>query len=117
MTKLPRHQSSRPPAHGTPIGQTRRGGGGCSAQTRRRRPMPTLDRTMPIPLRIETERLLVRPFVPHTDSESMIAVYCDPEVMRYIPGGALSAESVRATLEEYAQAHEERGFSSWALTG
>ena len=77
--------------------------------------MPTLDRTMPIPLPIETERLLVRSFVPHTDSESMIAVYCDPEVMRYIPGGALSAESVRATLEEYAQAHEERGFSSWAL--
>jgi ribosomal-protein-alanine N-acetyltransferase len=70
---------------------------------------------MPIPLPIETERLLVRPFVPQTDSESMIAVYCDPQVMQYIPGGALAAESVRATLEEYAQAHEERGFSSWAL--
>jgi len=70
---------------------------------------------MPIRLPIETERLLVRPFVPEADSKPMLAVYGDPEVMRYIPGGALSAEAVRATLEEHAQAHEERGFSSWAL--
>jgi [ribosomal protein S5]-alanine N-acetyltransferase len=70
---------------------------------------------MPIPLPIETERLRVRPFVPETDSEPMFAVYGDPEVMRHIPGGALSAEAVRTTLEQHLQAHEERGFSSWAL--
>ncbi len=45
----------------------------------------------------------------------MFALYGDPEVMRYIPGGALSAEAIRATLDQHAQAHQERGFSSWAL--
>jgi RimJ/RimL family protein N-acetyltransferase len=70
---------------------------------------------VPIPLPIETKRLLVRPFVPETDSEAMLAVYGDPEVMRYIPGGALSLAVVQATLDEYAQEQQARGFSSWAL--
>lgn len=70
---------------------------------------------MPIPLPIETERLLIRPFSPHADSDPMFEVYGDPEVMRYIPGGALSAEAVRTTLEQHARAQQERGFSSWAL--
>jgi ribosomal-protein-alanine N-acetyltransferase len=70
---------------------------------------------MRIPLPIETDRLLIRPFVAEADSDPTLAVYGDPEVMRYIPGGALSAAAVRATLEQHAQAHQERGFSSWAL--
>jgi [ribosomal protein S5]-alanine N-acetyltransferase len=70
---------------------------------------------MPIRLPINTERLLIRPFVPEADSEPMRAVYSDPDVMRYIPGGTLSAEAVRATLENYARAQDKRGFSSWAL--
>lgn len=71
---------------------------------------------MPIPLPIETERLLVRPFRPGPDSSAMVDVYCDPDVMRFIPGGALAGEeAVRAELERYAGAQVEHGFSSWAV--
>jgi len=69
-----------------------------------------------IPLPIHTERLIVRPFVPDADSRSMTSVYCDPEVMKFIPGGALADEdAVRKMLETYATAQAEHGFSSWAL--
>ena len=45
----------------------------------------------------------------------MFSVYGDPEVMRFVPGGALTGiEAVRSTLEKYAQDHRTRGFSSWA---
>jgi [ribosomal protein S5]-alanine N-acetyltransferase len=72
---------------------------------------------MPIPLPIETERLTIRPFDVDADSEAMLSVYGDPEVMRFIPGGALpDVETVRSLLTEYAKAQRERGFSSWAVT-
>jgi ribosomal-protein-alanine N-acetyltransferase len=46
----------------------------------------------------------------------MAEVYCDREVMRYIPGGALpDTQSVMRLLETYARAQTERGFSSWAV--
>ena len=71
---------------------------------------------MQIPLPIETERLLIRPFEPDTDSRAMAGVYCDPEVMRFIPEGTLAGEeAVEAQLESYARAQAERGFSSWAV--
>jgi [ribosomal protein S5]-alanine N-acetyltransferase len=71
---------------------------------------------MPIPLPIETERLLLRPFAPDSDAAAMVDIYCDPEVMRFVPGGALpSEEAVRAMLETYARAQSEHGFSSWAV--
>jgi RimJ/RimL family protein N-acetyltransferase len=71
---------------------------------------------MAIPLPIETERLLIRSFDPPSDVSAMAAVYCDPEVMRFIPGGALSEKkALRALLERYARAQDERGFSSWAV--
>ena len=71
---------------------------------------------MPIPLPIETERLLIRPFAPGSDSGEMADVYCDPDVMRFVPGGALAdEEAVRKMLERYVRAQAERGFSSWAL--
>ena len=71
---------------------------------------------MPIPLPIETERLLVRPFAPEPDARAMAEIYCDPEVMRFIPGGALADEkAVRSLLERYADAQDRQGFSSWAV--
>lgn len=71
---------------------------------------------MPVPLPIETERLLVRSFVGDTDSRPMLEVYCDPEVMRFIPGGALpDIGAVRSTLENHARVQESRGFSCWAV--
>lgn len=71
---------------------------------------------MSVLLPIESKRLLVRPFVADADSKSMLAVYGDPEVMRFIPGGALSGlDAVRALLDAYASAQGTQGFSSWAL--
>jgi len=70
---------------------------------------PRLDHPVHIPLPIETERLLVRPFDPDRDSAEMLAVYGDPEVMRYIPGGALSKiEAVRAALEHHLRVQQIR---------
>jgi len=73
-------------------------------------------RAVAIPLPIETERLLLRRFDPERDSEPMLAVYGDPEVMRFIPGGPFAGlGAVRARLDRYAQEHEGRGFSFWAV--
>ena len=70
----------------------------------------------PVPLPIETERLRVRPFDADRDTTAMLAIYGDPEVMRFIPGGALAdMEAVRSTLETYAREQESRGFSFWAV--
>jgi ribosomal-protein-alanine N-acetyltransferase len=67
-------------------------------------------------LPIETKRLLVRCFLPEVDAEPMLRVYGDAEVMRFIPGGALSDErAVRSLLERYTEAHKRQGFSSWAV--
>jgi RimJ/RimL family protein N-acetyltransferase len=67
---------------------------------------------MPIPLPIETERLTIRRFDPDDDSEAMLDVYCDPEVMRHIPGGVLpDIDAVGERLRLYAS----REPSSWAL--
>jgi ribosomal-protein-alanine N-acetyltransferase len=71
---------------------------------------------VPVQLPIVTERLLVRPFVPEADAGPMLRVYGDPEVMRFIPGGALSDEAaVRSLLGRYAEAQQRQGFSSWAV--
>ena len=71
---------------------------------------------MVVPLPIETERLSIRPFVPAEDAAVMTTVYCDPEVMRYIPGGVLAGEdAVRSHLERYEREHAERGFGFWAI--
>jgi RimJ/RimL family protein N-acetyltransferase len=45
----------------------------------------------------------------------MLEVYGDPEVMRFIPGGALDLAGVRATLESHVRAHATRGLAFWAV--
>ena len=46
----------------------------------------------------------------------MFGVYGDPEVMRFIPGGALADEAaVGSLLERYADVQQRLGFSSWAV--
>jgi ribosomal-protein-alanine N-acetyltransferase len=71
---------------------------------------------MSVILPIETERLLVRSFNADADCGSMVGVYGDPEVMRFIPGGALAdIEAVKTLLEGYVGAHRTQGFSSWGL--
>ena len=69
---------------------------------------------MTIPLPIETERLLIRPF-DASDTDPMAEIYGDPEVMRHICLGVLDRERTTALLEEYRSAQDERGFSTWAV--
>jgi len=72
--------------------------------------------SMRIPLPIQTERLLIRDFAPVSDAPAMVDVYCDPEVMRFVPDGVLAGvEAVRAELEKHAEAQATRGFSFWAV--
>jgi len=71
---------------------------------------------MSIPLPIVTPRLLVREADPDTDAAEMAEMYCDPDVMRFIPGGACADEAaVRALLAGYCQLQTTSGFSSWAV--
>ena len=71
---------------------------------------------MAIPLPIETERRILRPFEPESDAEPMLEVYGDPAVMRYIPEDVYrSLAAVRATLERYGREQASRGFSFWAV--
>jgi ribosomal-protein-alanine N-acetyltransferase len=71
---------------------------------------------MRIPLPIETHRLVLRAFDPSADADEMTAVYCDPEVMRLIPGGPLAGRSaVRDELRRHVADQAERGFAFWAV--
>jgi [ribosomal protein S5]-alanine N-acetyltransferase len=46
----------------------------------------------------------------------MTGVYCDPEVMRFIPGGSLQDEdAVRDLIVRYAAEQAQSGRSSWAV--
>jgi [ribosomal protein S5]-alanine N-acetyltransferase len=67
-----------------------------------------------IPLPIETERLLIRPFE-EPDADAMAEIYGDPEVMRHIWLGALDGERTTALLEGYRSGQDEHGFSTWAV--
>jgi RimJ/RimL family protein N-acetyltransferase len=69
-----------------------------------------------VPLPIVTPRLLVRELAPESDAAAMAEMYCDPEVMRFIPGGACDDEdAVRTLLGRYAEAQTTSGISSWAV--
>ena len=71
---------------------------------------------MRVPLPIETERLTIREFQPEADAEAMLTVYGDPEVMRFVAGGAFRGiETMKARLKTYVRESERRGFSSWAV--
>jgi len=71
---------------------------------------------MRVPLPIESERLTIREFHPEADAEAMLAVYGDPEVMRFVPGGHFRGlGTVEARLKTYARESSRRGFSSWAV--
>jgi RimJ/RimL family protein N-acetyltransferase len=67
-----------------------------------------------IPLPLETERLLIRPF-DEPDADSMAEIYGDPDVMRHICLGVLDRERTTALLEEYQSSQKEHGLSTWAV--
>jgi RimJ/RimL family protein N-acetyltransferase len=65
--------------------------------------------------RLETPRLLLRPFAPG-DAALVQAVYSDPEVMRYVATGPMEDFLLIERLLEDYMAHQRRhGFSFWAV--
>lgn len=66
-------------------------------------------------MELETARLRLRPFVP-ADRDAIHAVYCDPEVMRYVgngPHGTL--EETDTALRIYGDVLARRGYSFLAV--
>jgi ribosomal-protein-alanine N-acetyltransferase len=71
---------------------------------------------MSFPLPVVTSRLLIREIAPEEDAAAMAEMYCDPDVMRFIPGGPCADEAaVRALLKGYADVQVKEGFGSWAV--
>jgi Acetyltransferase (GNAT) domain len=68
----------------------------------------------PPPLRIETERLVLRPFQ-RGDLEPMHRVFSDPCVMRYTPGGARDHAGSADRLRSLIDHQHQHGFRKWAL--
>lgn len=66
--------------------------------------------------RIETARLILRPFQPG-DAESAFGWFGDPVVMRFTATGPdKSVVQTRARLAEYQKHQREHGFSKWLIT-
>jgi [ribosomal protein S5]-alanine N-acetyltransferase len=66
-------------------------------------------------LPLVTSRLRIRPFEP-VDAGPLMDVYGDPDVMRYIPGGALPDEdAIRQLMDEQLVAHAARGYAYYAV--
>ena len=63
---------------------------------------------------IETERLILRTWM-DSDLEALAAIYADPEVTRFLPGGARSREAVREWIDRAIQAQDRDGFSLWPV--
>ncbi|HML24013.1 MAG TPA: GNAT family N-acetyltransferase [Aggregatilinea sp.] len=71
---------------------------------------------MPL-VQIDTARLTLRPFLPDDAEPYYQAVFSDPDVMRYLPGGKpLPMERV-LMMHERVRAHwASHGFGLWAVT-
>jgi RimJ/RimL family protein N-acetyltransferase len=64
-----------------------------------------------IPVPIETERLVIRPFVAG-DVERMTEIFTDPVVMKYI---SLRGYTIPELLEMYRRRYDHCGYTFWAL--
>jgi ribosomal-protein-alanine N-acetyltransferase len=64
---------------------------------------------------VETGRLVLRGFVAE-DLDPLAQILSDPEVMRYMPGGApMARERAERTFQSILHHWEERGFGWWAV--
>lgn len=64
---------------------------------------------------IETERLMIRKWQLPRDLDDAMAIYGDPETMRYIPIGALSAEQCERLVLRMIERDEQQGFGIWPV--
>lgn len=68
-----------------------------------------------IPFPLETDRVLVRPFI-DGDDVAMRAVYGDPEVMRHVAHGTPASHAqIAEMLEDYRRHQHEHGYGFWAV--
>jgi ribosomal-protein-alanine N-acetyltransferase len=66
-------------------------------------------------LKIETSRLILRPFEP-TDAEAAFAWFGDPVVMRFTPAGPdESIGQTKTRLDAYMKHQIAHGFSKWII--
>jgi ribosomal-protein-alanine N-acetyltransferase len=69
-------------------------------------------------LPLVTDRFTIRP-LRDTGFDALHAVYSDPDVVRYVPGGVRDVEGTRRRLNDLIAHHEQHGVSKWGvmLTG
>lgn len=64
---------------------------------------------------LRTERLLLRPLVP-ADAEAYAAMRYHPEVAKWLPPGqGAPVDGARASIERFAGAWRDRGYSPWGV--
>src|SRR5436190_18060817 len=72
-----------------------------------------------MPVVFETERLIARHWEPERDAEDALAIYGDPEVMRFLgrtPQVIADLDEMRARLEKLMEVYATHpGTGSWAL--
>lgn len=63
---------------------------------------------------LTTQRLLIRDFTLE-DSQALIPILCDKEVMQYSSNGPIASEQILLWLEDKMAQYERLGFSVWAV--
>jgi RimJ/RimL family protein N-acetyltransferase len=64
---------------------------------------------------IETDRLLIRKWNPAADLDDAVAIYGDPETMRFIPCGALSREQTERLVLRMIERDEQLAYGIWPV--
>jgi RimJ/RimL family protein N-acetyltransferase len=64
---------------------------------------------------LETERLLIRNWRPPEDEEDARAIFCAPEVMRFIPAGTFAPDAVPRILDRMIERDARDGFGVWPV--
>jgi ribosomal-protein-alanine N-acetyltransferase len=64
---------------------------------------------------IETERLLIRKWQLPRDLDDAHAIYGDPDVMRFIPIGALDREQTQNLVLRMIDRDEQQGYGIWPV--
>jgi ribosomal-protein-alanine N-acetyltransferase len=65
---------------------------------------------------LETERLILRPFVPADLDDYHAQIYSDPDVTRYLPGGRPRPLDRTQVVLDYSIEHgRKHGFTLWAV--
>jgi [ribosomal protein S5]-alanine N-acetyltransferase len=63
---------------------------------------------------LDTDRLTLRPYTPRDVAEA-IAIYANPENMRFIPGGAWTEQQTADLIERFSAHTRDRGYGLLAV--